>query len=261
MPTSLYDITDPPDPTKGSLGGEGSTRNFTPAANFNGTVDIGYTLADRGDPDTCSAANPCAAANMSAQKSVSVTVDAVNDTPSFTRAQIRQGMRMPERRAFLIGPPLSLVVPTSRARRWTSSSPTTIAGCSPLEESLSRPQRNPNLHACCRQERLCHRQDQGQRQWRYDKRRAGPERRADLPDSAQRRERCAWLHQGRERDGKRGFRSAEGRRLGYRHLFPVPPTSPPAVDLRGHQRQQQPVHLERAAFCGPRRHAQLHACR
>jgi hypothetical protein len=81
-----YDITDPPDPSKGSLDGTGSTRNFTPAANFNGTVDIGYTLTDRGDPDNCSAANPpCAAARTSAQKSVSVTVDAVNDAPSFTR--------------------------------------------------------------------------------------------------------------------------------------------------------------------------------
>ena len=81
-----YDITNPPDPAKGSLDGTGSTRNFTPAANFNGTVDIGYTLTDRGDPDKCSAANPpCAAARISAQKSVSVTVDAVNDAPSFTR--------------------------------------------------------------------------------------------------------------------------------------------------------------------------------
>ena len=81
-----YNITDPPDPAKGSLGGEGSTRTFTPAANFNGTVDIGYTLADRGDPDNCSGANPpCAAAEISAQKSVSVTVEAVNDAPSFTK--------------------------------------------------------------------------------------------------------------------------------------------------------------------------------
>ena len=80
-----YDITDP-DPAKGSLGGEGSTRNFTPAANFNGTVNIDYTLADRGDPDNCSAANPpCAAAKISDQKTVTVTVDAVNDAPSFTR--------------------------------------------------------------------------------------------------------------------------------------------------------------------------------
>jgi hypothetical protein len=81
-----YDITDPPDPAKGSLDGTGSTRTFTPAANFNGTVDIGFTLADRGDPDNCSAANPpCAAPRISAQRSVSVTVEAVNDAPSFTR--------------------------------------------------------------------------------------------------------------------------------------------------------------------------------
>lgn len=80
-----YDITDP-DPVKGSLGGEGSTRNFTPAANFNGTVNIDYTPADRGDPDKCSAANPpCAAAKISAQKTVTVTIDAVNDAPSFTK--------------------------------------------------------------------------------------------------------------------------------------------------------------------------------
>jgi hypothetical protein len=80
-----YDITNP-DPAKGSLSGTGSTRTFTPAVNFNGTVDIGYTLADRGDPDICSAANPpCAADKISAQKTVAVTVDAVNDAPSFTR--------------------------------------------------------------------------------------------------------------------------------------------------------------------------------
>jgi Bacterial Ig domain len=80
-----YDIRNP-DPAKGSLGGEGSTRNFTPAANFNGTVNIDYTPTDRGDPDKCSADNPpCAAAKVSAKKTVSVTVDAVNDTPSFTR--------------------------------------------------------------------------------------------------------------------------------------------------------------------------------
>src|SRR5918994_1500363 len=80
-----YDITDP-DPAKGSLGGEGSTRNFTPAADFNGTVNIDYTLADRGDPDNCSAANPpCAEAKISAQKTLTVTVDAVNDAPGFAK--------------------------------------------------------------------------------------------------------------------------------------------------------------------------------
>jgi hypothetical protein len=80
-----YDITDP-DPAKGSLGGEGSTRNFTPAADFNGTVNIDFTLADRGDPDNCSAANPpCAEAKIGAQKTLTVTVDAVNDAPGFTK--------------------------------------------------------------------------------------------------------------------------------------------------------------------------------
>src|SRR5215208_1206318 len=80
-----YDITNP-DPAKGSLNGAGPTRNFTPAANFNGTVNIDYTPTDRGDPDKCSAANPpCAASEMSAQKTVTVTVDAVNDAPSFTK--------------------------------------------------------------------------------------------------------------------------------------------------------------------------------
>src|SRR5215218_5799936 len=80
-----YNITTP-DPAKGSLGGTGSTHIFTPAADFNGTVDIGYTVADRSDPDNCSAANPpCTAAKTSAQKSVTVTVDAVNDAPSFQK--------------------------------------------------------------------------------------------------------------------------------------------------------------------------------
>jgi hypothetical protein len=80
-----YDITNP-DPAKGSLNGAGPRRNFTPAANFNGTVNIDYTPTDRGDPDKCSAANPpCAASEMSAQKTVTVTVDAVNDAPSFTK--------------------------------------------------------------------------------------------------------------------------------------------------------------------------------
>src|SRR5215218_4115786 len=86
MPTSPMTSLILTPPRVHSIDGTGSTRNFTPAANFNGTVDIGYTLADRGDPDNCSGANPpCAAAEISAQKSVSVTVEAVNDAPSFTK--------------------------------------------------------------------------------------------------------------------------------------------------------------------------------
>jgi hypothetical protein len=80
-----YGITDP-DPAKGSLSGAGSTREFTPAPDFNGTVNIDYTPTDRGDPDECRAANPpCAGAAIGAKKSVTVTVDAVNDAPSFTK--------------------------------------------------------------------------------------------------------------------------------------------------------------------------------
>jgi hypothetical protein len=80
-----YGITDP-DPAKGSLSGTGSTREFTPAANFSGTVNIDNAPTDRGDPDECSAANPpCAAAEISTRKTVSVTVEAVNDAPSFTK--------------------------------------------------------------------------------------------------------------------------------------------------------------------------------
>src|SRR5215207_6256762 len=80
-----YNITNP-DPAKGSLSGAGPTRTFTPAANFNGTVNIDYMPTDGGDPDKCSAANsPCAAAKISAQKTVTVTVDAVNDAPSFIK--------------------------------------------------------------------------------------------------------------------------------------------------------------------------------
>src|ERR671910_3165161 len=80
-----YNITNP-DPAKGSLSGTGPTRTFTPAADFNGTVKIDYSPTDRGDPDECSAANPpCAAAKLSARKTVTVTVDAVNDAPSFAK--------------------------------------------------------------------------------------------------------------------------------------------------------------------------------
>jgi Bacterial Ig domain/Bacterial cadherin-like domain len=71
-----------PNPS-GSLSGTGSTRNFTPAANFNGTVNINYTVTDRGDPDNCGPASPafCTAAKTSAQKTVTITVNPVNDAP------------------------------------------------------------------------------------------------------------------------------------------------------------------------------------
>jgi hypothetical protein len=80
-----YNITAPP-AAQGSLGGTGSTRTFDSADNFNGSVDIFYTVTDRGDPDNCQAASPqpaqgCAAAETSFQKKVTVTVTPVNDAP------------------------------------------------------------------------------------------------------------------------------------------------------------------------------------
>jgi hypothetical protein len=80
----IYNVADP-DPAEGGLSGTGSTRSFDSAVDFNGTVDITYTVTDRGDPDDCTGApsDTCAAAKTSDQKTVTVTVHAVNDEPSF----------------------------------------------------------------------------------------------------------------------------------------------------------------------------------
>ena len=80
-------------------------------------MNIDYTPTDRGDPDECSAANLLAEAEISARKSVTVTVDAVNDAPASPRVRIRRRLKTPERGALPIGPPLSLPVPTSPASR------------------------------------------------------------------------------------------------------------------------------------------------
>ena len=67
-------------------------------------MNIDYTPTDRGDPDECSAANPpCAEAEISARKSVTVTVDAVNDAPASPRVRIRPRLKTPERGALPIG--------------------------------------------------------------------------------------------------------------------------------------------------------------
>jgi hypothetical protein len=74
-----YNITAPPE-AQGSVSGTGSTRTFDSADDFNGTVDILYTVTDRGDPNNCSA-SPCNGPKTSAQKKVTVTVSPVNDAP------------------------------------------------------------------------------------------------------------------------------------------------------------------------------------
>jgi hypothetical protein len=74
------------DAANGSLGGSGSTRTFTPTANFNGAVTIDYTVTDRGDPDNCGPAGPNCAAAKIASGTVTVTVTPANDAPTVAVA-------------------------------------------------------------------------------------------------------------------------------------------------------------------------------
>ncbi|MGH3090634.1 MAG: Ig-like domain-containing protein [Rubrobacteraceae bacterium] len=77
-----YDIVSGPTAQQGTLTGTGPTRAFTPAADFNGTVEIDYTATDRGDPDNCGAPGPgCDGPLTSDQKTVTITVESVNDAP------------------------------------------------------------------------------------------------------------------------------------------------------------------------------------
>jgi hypothetical protein len=77
-----YNMTAPP-AVQGSISGTGSTRTFDSADDFNGSVDIFYTVTDRGDPDDCGTPNTtsCDAAETSLQKKVTVTVTPDNDAP------------------------------------------------------------------------------------------------------------------------------------------------------------------------------------
>ncbi|MGH3086905.1 MAG: tandem-95 repeat protein, partial [Rubrobacteraceae bacterium] len=79
-----YDITSGPTNAQGTLSGTGSTRTFTPAENYNGTFNITFEVTDRGDPDDCGTPGAgCDAPETSDEGTVSVTVDAVNDPPTF----------------------------------------------------------------------------------------------------------------------------------------------------------------------------------
>src|SRR5207302_95830 len=69
-------------PTAGSLNGSGASRTYTPNANFNGSDSFTYKVTDRGDPDNCGVpSTSCDAAKTSATKTVSITVNPVNDAP------------------------------------------------------------------------------------------------------------------------------------------------------------------------------------
>ena len=80
-----YNIVSVPTPAQGTLSGTGSTRTFDSSDNFNGSVEIIYTVTDRGDPDGCGTPNDdCDAPETSAQGKVTVTVSPVNDAPTLT---------------------------------------------------------------------------------------------------------------------------------------------------------------------------------
>jgi len=79
-----YNIVSGPTPAQGTLSGTGSTRTFDSADNFNGSVEIIYTVSDRGDPDGCGTPDDdCDAPETSAQGKVTVTVSPGNDAPTL----------------------------------------------------------------------------------------------------------------------------------------------------------------------------------
>src|SRR5438874_1214231 len=70
-------------PTHGTLTGSGSSRTYTPDANNNGTESLTYKVTDRGVPDNYGApSTSCDAAKSSATKTISITVNPVNDHPN-----------------------------------------------------------------------------------------------------------------------------------------------------------------------------------
>jgi VCBS repeat-containing protein len=64
-------------PSHGVLSGTGANRTYTPAVNYNGPDSFKFTVTDTGDGSS--------PALTSAEATVSITVNAVNDAPSFTR--------------------------------------------------------------------------------------------------------------------------------------------------------------------------------
>src|SRR5207237_1239908 len=72
-------------PAHGGLTGSGGSRTYTPAANFNGSDSFTYKVTDRGAPDNCAGGPPsCDGALSSDTKTISITVNPVNDKPVAT---------------------------------------------------------------------------------------------------------------------------------------------------------------------------------
>ena len=79
-----YTIVSDPAASAGTLTGLGTigTYSFDSADNFHGTATFTYKVTDRGDPDACSpVSTSCSDVLDSATKTVTITVNAVNDAP------------------------------------------------------------------------------------------------------------------------------------------------------------------------------------
>src|SRR5215211_5119966 len=77
------------EPAHGQLSGSGSSPTYTPDPNFNGADSFTYKVTDRGDPDNCSGGLPaCDASKASLTKTVSLTINPVNDAPVATDASV-----------------------------------------------------------------------------------------------------------------------------------------------------------------------------
>jgi VCBS repeat-containing protein len=70
-------------PSHGTLSGTAPNLTYTPASNYNGPDSFTFKVTDTGDPAGCTAA-PCSPALDSNVATVSLTVNPVNDAPSFT---------------------------------------------------------------------------------------------------------------------------------------------------------------------------------
>ena len=70
-------------PSKGVLSGSGQNKSYNVNADENGTDSFTYTVTDRGDPDNCGAPGPACDAPLSSDtKTVTITINPVNDAPS-----------------------------------------------------------------------------------------------------------------------------------------------------------------------------------
>ena len=129
-------------PSHGILTGSGQAKTYTPDPNYNGSDSFTFKLTDRGDPDNCGAPvlNVCTAALDSATKTITITVNPVNDAPSFVNSGGNRTVAEDSGAASVAGWATSISAGpgTSRARASTSSSPTTTTRCS-ASSRRSRP--------------------------------------------------------------------------------------------------------------------------